>query len=268
MHNPSSPVNRNWYIPVTWSMTGYIEVEAPTLAQAMEIAEAEDNAFPCPTDGEYVTGSWELCDDDIDSLRENNDGQEDFNIAEYISDLKQAASELGAELFLDESRIIDNQHLDCFWYGGEIGFVQHRGWKASVVVEGEVHVRARNGSFVFNDSTGAWGKVWITNDTELWFLTKRGMLIFDKKSRVAINVIRPDGSLVVTLGDTIFADNVLDAFYPITKFTRIIDRLILAGDGPINESTGTPHSIGGLEFTLDNGDSVFLSEHDLLGKQL
>lgn len=72
--NPATPT---WIIPVTWEMCGTVEINAPTLAEAMKIAEEESNDIPLP-EGNYVDGSWELSNDDEDYVRQcyNNNRQD------------------------------------------------------------------------------------------------------------------------------------------------------------------------------------------------
>lgn len=55
---------KQWRIPVTWEVCAMITVEASTLEEAMEIARDEDGEIPCPTDNDYVDGSWRLSTED------------------------------------------------------------------------------------------------------------------------------------------------------------------------------------------------------------
>lgn len=57
-----------WKMPVTWEMCAYIQVEATTLEQAMEIARDPDGKIPLPADGAYVDGSWTLSSADTGYL--------------------------------------------------------------------------------------------------------------------------------------------------------------------------------------------------------
>ena len=58
-----------WRIPGTWSMCGYVNIKAPTLACAMEIGEDKTNQIPLPKDGSYVEDSWMLSETDVESVR-------------------------------------------------------------------------------------------------------------------------------------------------------------------------------------------------------
>lgn len=58
-----------WKIPVTWEVCAMLTVEADTLEEAMEIARDDDGKIPCPTDSDYVEGSWRLSIEDEDMIR-------------------------------------------------------------------------------------------------------------------------------------------------------------------------------------------------------
>lgn len=75
---------KQWNIPVTWEVCAMIIIEADTLEGAMEIARDDDCEIPCPTNNDYVDGSWRLSEEDIDFVRScYNDGQEDEIYKEY-----------------------------------------------------------------------------------------------------------------------------------------------------------------------------------------
>lgn len=67
-----------WKIPVTWEVCSTIDVEADTLADAIEIARDEDGEIPLPVFPDYVDGSWRLSSDNEEYIREGfNDNQPD-----------------------------------------------------------------------------------------------------------------------------------------------------------------------------------------------
>lgn len=66
---------KTWKIPVVWTMAGTVEIEAETLAEAVEIAKEEASI---PDDKEYLANSWEIGVEDEDLIREfYNDNQND-----------------------------------------------------------------------------------------------------------------------------------------------------------------------------------------------
>lgn len=67
-----------WNIPVSWEVVGMVEIQAPTLDQAIEIAKTDDT-IKLPY-GEYVCGSFDVTVDDDELIREcYNKGQQDEN---------------------------------------------------------------------------------------------------------------------------------------------------------------------------------------------
>lgn len=67
---------KTWKIPVTWEVYGYVEVEAPTLDKAIEIARDDNGEIPLP-EGDYIEGSWRV-EEDYGLIRNViNDGQKD-----------------------------------------------------------------------------------------------------------------------------------------------------------------------------------------------
>lgn len=69
-------MSKTWQVPVYWQMKSVVEVEADTLEDAIYQVQTGDN--PLPEDGEYLDGSWEAGDEDIEFVREvYNNGQED-----------------------------------------------------------------------------------------------------------------------------------------------------------------------------------------------
>ena len=69
---------KTWKIPVSWEVCGVVEIQAPTLDRAIEIAKTDDT-IKLP-DGEYVCGSFDVTVDDDDLIRNYyNQGQKDEN---------------------------------------------------------------------------------------------------------------------------------------------------------------------------------------------
>lgn len=85
----------SWRIPVSWEMSGYINVEAETLEEAIEIACNDEGTIPLPDNGDYVDGSWRVVDEDREGIREMyNDGQPDVVDRLSYVQLQQFAYEL------------------------------------------------------------------------------------------------------------------------------------------------------------------------------
>jgi|SaaInlV_135m_DNA_3_1039749.scaffolds.fasta_scaffold93466_2 hypothetical protein len=61
-------MSKEYKIPCSWQMYGYLDVEAESWDEAIE--KAEDNGTPLPTDGSYVEASFEVDHDIIEFERE------------------------------------------------------------------------------------------------------------------------------------------------------------------------------------------------------
>ena len=51
-------MKKKFKIPVTWEMFGFVEIEAESLEEAMDIAEGDD--IELPDEKHYVDASWEV----------------------------------------------------------------------------------------------------------------------------------------------------------------------------------------------------------------
>lgn len=57
-------------IAVTWEMCGYIEVEADSIEEAMDMVRENPDDYSLPNDGgDYVDGSFCLTTDDVDTMK-------------------------------------------------------------------------------------------------------------------------------------------------------------------------------------------------------
>lgn len=56
-------------VAVTWQMCGYVDIDAPTMEEAMEKFKNDVDMIPLPEDGEYVDASFELSSDDPEVLK-------------------------------------------------------------------------------------------------------------------------------------------------------------------------------------------------------
>lgn len=63
---------KNYKIPVSWEMYGFIEIEAESLEEAIEIFDRDEDYFELP-DGEYIDASFK---------------REDFEVIEAFNSIK------------------------------------------------------------------------------------------------------------------------------------------------------------------------------------
>lgn len=69
---------KTWKIPVSWTVTAVAEIEADTLAEAIDIAKYNEDV-PLPEENYYLDESWEVDDECGKEYIRNlyNNGQED-----------------------------------------------------------------------------------------------------------------------------------------------------------------------------------------------
>lgn len=60
------------------------------------------------------------------------------NIIKKCNQMEVSAKELGVELLTKPDTFIDDNHLDCVWYGGYIGGLKYKGYELSLEVHGDV----------------------------------------------------------------------------------------------------------------------------------
>lgn len=54
--------------------------------------------------------------------------------------MKAEAKKLGVTILTNPETFIDDDHLDCVWYGGYIGGFEYKGYKLAIEVHGEVEI--------------------------------------------------------------------------------------------------------------------------------
>lgn len=114
-------MNKKWQIPVTWEMSGFIEVSKdkyPTLKEAMKYAASDEVDLP---DGEYVDSSFRLTHemDEIDVVREV-----------YNNNRADAACENSRKKRPESNPKPNTNHY-------EIGYLDYKGRKHEFTVDAE-----------------------------------------------------------------------------------------------------------------------------------
>ena len=63
-------MDRKIKLPVTWSVCGIVEIEAPSIEEAVKRFNDTIDDIPLPEDGQvYVEGSFELTSDDSEFIK-------------------------------------------------------------------------------------------------------------------------------------------------------------------------------------------------------
>ena len=59
-------------LPVSWEVCGFVEVEADSIDDAMDIFQETSDHIPLPTDADYVDGSFDLTCYEPESIQAYN----------------------------------------------------------------------------------------------------------------------------------------------------------------------------------------------------
>lgn len=56
-------------VAVTWEMCGFVDIDAPSMEEAMKKFRRESDHIVIPMDGVYVDGSFRLSSNDVEEMR-------------------------------------------------------------------------------------------------------------------------------------------------------------------------------------------------------
>lgn len=138
-----------------------------------------------------------------------------------LLDIKRQEEKYGVEINITD--LIDKDHLDCTWYGGEVGTIKYDGYTITIgacgdirlcgMVDGEeVNIKDKNGGYVY-DELGAK----VDDDKLHSLLTGYGegndYLVFENNNWFEVDLITPDGKWIdLSYADNVLDDNLLDCF--------------------------------------------------------
>ena len=130
------------------------------------------------------------------------------------------AKRLGVILLTKPETFIDDDHLDCTWYGGYIGGFQYSGYEVSFEVQGDVcitgEVNGNDFSYTNRSNSGAMAthasdtlRTTFKSDDELMEAVQDGDIEYENNNWIEAFVKKPDGSWS-TSSEVAEDDNVLD----------------------------------------------------------
>lgn len=56
-------------LAVTYEACGFIEVDADTLEEAMDMVSSDPDNYPLPATSDYIDGSFALCTYDVEEMK-------------------------------------------------------------------------------------------------------------------------------------------------------------------------------------------------------
>lgn len=191
-----------------------------------------------------LQGEISFLRDEIDGLTMLNDSEDLISQKEKrlaILECQLSAAKVGVKLYLTMNDIIDAEHLDCFWYGGQIGAFKYKDYTVSIEVHGDVRLtvldeecreellvygnRNNTGAYKAHDSDEVLAV--IKDDETFHKLIDDGRIVFSNNNWVEYLIFDPNGKNITDFGwDTVLDNNVLDAFDDPTWVKTEIDEII------------------------------------------
>jgi hypothetical protein len=83
---------REYVVPVTWQMRGFVKICAESIEEAIARAENADD-MPIPTDSEYVNGSCQIENDDAESVEMYTNAYDSGDLGQIPEDYEDEKSE-------------------------------------------------------------------------------------------------------------------------------------------------------------------------------
>ena len=151
-------------------------------------------------------------------------------IQKFYESLKAQEEKLAVKICVPEDNLIDGNHLDCFWYGGEIGHIEYKGFRIVIGAYGDRRVEGMiDGEYFYyknKDNHNAYhdgDTDRIKDDSHLHLLCEseeeNNYLNFIESNWFEVNLIDPDGNWIDLYGcDTVLDNNLMDCFSNVESY--------------------------------------------------
>lgn len=165
-----------------------------------------------------------------------------MEIKDFISELEQIRhQEKTFDIEINISDIIDKDHLDCIWYGGEVGTIKYKNYTIVIGAYGDIRLSGKiNGEDIYVVDKNNGGEVYnslghLLDDDKLKQLLSPMSEDFDKDNYLEfkdnnwfeVDLISPEGKWIDLSGsDNVLDDNLLDCFTGIETYFEYVDNII------------------------------------------
>ena len=159
---------------------------------------------------------------------------------DFINKLKKIFKQeekYGVKIEIDG--LIDKDHLDCLWYGGQVGSIEYKGYKIVIGAYGDIRISGRiyGVDIDFKDksnSGAAYPDIAIEydiDDDKLHDISKvfsegdeHNYLIFKNNNWFEVDLISPSGEWIdLCDSDNVLDDNLLDCFADVSEYFEYVD---------------------------------------------
>lgn len=162
---------------------------------------------------------------------------DEFN--EKLSRIMAQKKQYGINIVISDMH--DKDHLDCVWYGGEVGYIEYRGYKVLIEARGDIRLEGRlpNGKTVYIKDKRNGGSVYgeighIIDDAEYKRLLANSTeapeyLAYENNNWFEYNIQTPSGMVIdMCWADNVIDDDLLDNFTEVSFYLDRVDELILS----------------------------------------
>ena len=162
-----------------------------------------------------------------------------MNLAGFFAGLKKQEERYGIELLLSPDAIRDEKHLDCLWYGGEVGCIKYRNHFIVIGAHGEIKILGKiNGEEIHYQDRDESGRLfsemgtYIDDDLLHKLLdskeAKNHLTLIDC-NWFEVDLISPENKFIDLCDiDNILENNILDCFSNVSRYFEYVDKEIEA----------------------------------------
>lgn len=157
-----------------------------------------------------------------------------------LKEIKEQEQKFGVEIEITD--IIDKDHLDCVWYGGEVGKIKYKGYTIVISAYGDVRIYGKiKGIDVSVVDKGNYGRAYqdlaveFGVDDEIFYELVEGYpdsfkgdennyLELDDNNWFEVDLISPEGEWIDLCGaDNVLENNLLDCFSDVDDYFEYVD---------------------------------------------
>lgn len=154
--------------------------------------------------------------------------------------IKEQEKKFGVEIEI--TQLIDKDHLDCVWYGGEVGRIKYKGYSIVISAYGDIRIYGKiKGQDVSVVDKGNYGRAYQdlaidygVDDDLLYALMKDysdsfkgdedNYLEFENNNWFEVDLISPEGEWIDLCGaDNVLENNLLDCFADVDDYFVYVD---------------------------------------------
>lgn len=155
-------------------------------------------------------------------------------IQKFYESLKEQEKKIDVRICVPKDNMIDSKHLDCFWYGGEVGYIEYRGFKIVIGAYGDRRVEGfidgqyfcyknKDNHYAYRDGNTDT----IKDDSHLHLLCEsceeNNYLNFTDNNWFEVDLIDPSGKWIDLCGcDNVLANNLIDCFRDIEPYFEYV----------------------------------------------